>query len=59
MVEIPLHKFGLSREEGYIVQDLLTGECYSWKKAFNFVSLHPSTNPAHIFLVNSDVRSGI
>lgn len=53
MVEFPLSPFGLSEESSYIVQDLLTGECYHWKGSWNFVLLNPHTNPAHIFLLTS------
>lgn len=51
MVEVPLHRCGLAHDSEYVVQDLLTSECYSWRGVYNYVSLNPATNPAHIFLI--------
>lgn len=50
-VEVPLSLLGIPDNSSYIIEDLLTGECYEWKGSWNFVSLNPLTRPAHIFRV--------
>ncbi len=50
-VHVPLADFGIAENEPYVVEDLLTGEQFSWRGARNFVSLDPHHRPAHIFRI--------
>ena len=50
-VHVPLADFGIGENEPYVVEDLLTGERFSWCGARNFVSLNPHSRPAHIFRI--------
>lgn len=50
-VNIPIADFGIGESEPYVVDDLLTGERFSWRGARNFVSLNPHTRPAHILRI--------
>lgn len=50
-VEAPLEQFGDFGREHYEVDDLLTGARYVWHGRRNYVALHPSVQPAHIFRV--------
>lgn len=56
-VELPLHEFGLAPEHPYQVHDLLDGKRYLWSGQRNFIQLHPSTVPAHIFRLRRFQRS--
>ncbi len=50
-VHVPLEELGIGDRETYQVEDLLTGERFTWTGARNFVSLNPHTRPAHILRV--------
>ncbi|MFZ4682712.1 MAG: alpha-1,4-glucan--maltose-1-phosphate maltosyltransferase [Terrimicrobiaceae bacterium] len=50
-VRVPLADFGIGASETYQVEDLLTGERFTWTGERNFISLNPHTRPAHIFRV--------
>ncbi|GAT34281.1 starch synthase [Terrimicrobium sacchariphilum] len=50
-VHVPLEELGIGDRETYQVEDLLTGERFTWTGSRNFVSLNPHTRPAHIFRV--------
>lgn len=50
-VHIPLADFGIAENEAYVVEDLLTGECFTWRGSRNFIALNPHTRPAHIFRI--------
>ena len=50
-VHVPLADWGIGENEAFVVEDLLTGEKFSWRGARNFVSLNPHTRPAHIFRI--------
>jgi len=50
-VHVPLADFGIGESEAFVVEDLLTGEKFTWRGVRNFVSLNPHTRPAHIFRV--------
>jgi len=50
-VRVPLADFGIGESEAYVVEDLLTGERFSWRGSRNFVALNPHTRPAHIFRI--------
>ncbi len=47
-VHVPLEELGIGDRETYQVEDLLTGERFTWTGSRNFVSLNPHTRPAHI-----------
>ena len=48
-VELPLEELGLDPARPYAVEDLLCQTRYTWTGSRNYVELHPSTIPAHIF----------
>ncbi len=51
-VEVPLERFGISREMPYILEDLLLDETHVWRGSWNFVRLDPHAGrPAHLFRV--------
>lgn len=50
-VHVPLAAWGIGDTEPFEVEDLLTGERFSWVGARNFVSLQPHTRPAHVLRV--------
>ena len=50
-VHVPLADFEIGPAETYQVEDLLTGERFSWTGERNFIALNPHTRPAHIFRV--------
>jgi starch synthase (maltosyl-transferring) len=50
-VEWPLWEYGLPWDADYVVQDLLTGERWTWHGARNYVELDPSIRVAHVFHV--------
>lgn len=55
-VQVPIAMFGIGESETYQVEDLLSGEKFSWTGSRNFVSLDPHLRPAHIFRIRR--RSG-
>ncbi len=50
-LHVPLADFGIAEDEAYVVEDLLTGECFTWRGSRNFIALNPHTRPAHIFRI--------
>ena len=50
-IDIPMTELGLSPDAAYQVEDLLTGEIFSWKGARNYVSFDPMQRVAHILKV--------
>jgi len=50
-VHVPLAAWGIGEKETYQVEDLLTGERFSWTGERNFISLNHHTRPAHVFRV--------
>ncbi len=50
-VEVPLADFGIGAADPFVVEDLLTGDRFTWRGARNFVSLNPHTRPAHVFRI--------
>jgi starch synthase (maltosyl-transferring) len=50
-VEVPVEQFGDFGGDSYEVHDLLTDTRYVWHGKRNYVALHPSVQPAHIFRV--------
>jgi starch synthase (maltosyl-transferring) len=50
-IDLNLKQLGISHNETFDVEDLLTGIHYQWHDRSNYVALSPSTQPAHIFRV--------
>jgi len=51
LVSVPLESFGLSADDHYEVEDLLSKKIFAWKGEWNYVELDPATTPAHILRV--------
>jgi starch synthase (maltosyl-transferring) len=47
-VQVPVWELGLSHEQSYEMEDLLTGERYRWRGEWNWVRLDPSAAVAHV-----------
>ncbi len=47
-VHVPLAKFGVAEDETYDVEDLLTGERFTWKGSANYVWLDPAERVGHV-----------
>ncbi|HEX3817630.1 MAG TPA: hypothetical protein VHW03_05015, partial [Chthoniobacterales bacterium] len=50
-VHVPFEDFGELSGDSYEVQDLLTDAQYVWHGRRNYIALHPTVQPAHIFRV--------
>ena len=50
-IQVPTGELGISGDSGYQIEDLLTGEIFSWRGSRNFVSLDPSRRVAHILRI--------
>jgi starch synthase (maltosyl-transferring) len=50
-VHVPIEKYGISRDEEYRVEDLITGEVYVWRGSKNYVELNPEKEPAHLLRI--------
>lgn len=50
-VDVPIERFGLTEDQTYTVEDLLTDERYTWKGRRNFVRLFPESKPGHVLRV--------
>jgi starch synthase (maltosyl-transferring) len=48
MVHVPTDALGLDEDEWYEVEDLLTGERYTWRGQRNYVRLDPERQVAHV-----------
>jgi starch synthase (maltosyl-transferring) len=48
-IDLPLGELGLDPSQPYEVHDLVSDHRYTWHGPHNFVELHPSNLPAHIF----------
>jgi starch synthase (maltosyl-transferring) len=48
---LDLDQLGVSANESFIVEDLLSGAQYTWRN-HNYVALRPGIQPAHIFRVS-------
>lgn len=51
VVNVPLEVLGLAPDQGYDMEDLLTGTRYRWHGGRNYVRLDPAHEPAHVFRV--------
>ena len=47
-IDVPTGDLGLTPESSYQVEDLLTGEVFTWRGARNYVSLDPGARVAHL-----------
>ena len=56
-VNVALQKLGIEPDATYQVHDLLTDARYLWHGNRNYIELHPSAMPAHIFRVRRHIRS--
>jgi starch synthase (maltosyl-transferring) len=50
-VDVPVDEWGIGPDQPYVVQDLLTGERFTWRGRANWVRLDPTVRPAHVFRV--------
>jgi starch synthase (maltosyl-transferring) len=50
-VEVPLALLGLAPDQPFQVEDLLTGNRYTWRGSWNYVELNPQVTPAHVFRI--------
>jgi len=50
-IDVPTGDMGIPPNTWYQVEDLLTGEVFSWQGARNFISLDPAQRVAHIFRI--------
>jgi starch synthase (maltosyl-transferring) len=48
---VPIESFQIDAADPYQVEDLITGERFTWRGGRNFVMLDPYSRPAHIFRV--------
>lgn len=48
MVHVPTGDLGLTEEQSYEVEDLLTGMRYTWRGSRNYVRLDPAVQPGHV-----------
>ena len=51
MVHVPLQALHLDSDSDFVVEDLLSGERYTWRGACNYVRLDPSERVGHVFRV--------
>jgi starch synthase (maltosyl-transferring) len=56
-VSLDLAKLGIEAGATYQVHDLLTESRYLWNGSRNYVELHPTAIPVHIFRVRRHIRS--
>jgi starch synthase (maltosyl-transferring) len=50
-IDVPTGDLGLAPDSTYEVEDLLTGEVFTWRGARNYVSLDPAARIAHILRI--------
>ena len=55
MIHLPLAALGLAADQPYVVEDLLSGERYTWRGPRNYVRLDPAVRVGHVLRV---VRGG-
>jgi starch synthase (maltosyl-transferring) len=48
---VPIESFSIEAADPYQVEDLITGDKYTWRGRRNFVMLDPHSRPAHVFRV--------
>lgn len=50
-IELDLRHLGVTHDQPFDVEDLLTGTHYTWNGRSNYVALRPDVMPAHVFRV--------
>jgi len=50
-IDLDLKLLGISYDQNFDVEDLLTGSHYTWRDRSNYVALRPNVMPAHVFRV--------
>ena len=50
-IDLDLDRLGLTDDQEFLVEDLLTGARYAWRGKRNYVGLKPDSQPAHILRV--------
>ena len=50
-IDVPTGDLGLPPDSSYQIEDLLTGEVFTWRGARNYVSLDPNGRVAHILRI--------
>lgn len=50
-LRFPLELFGLPHTQQFMVEDLLSGNSFTWNGEWNFIELNPHHMPVHIFSV--------
>lgn len=50
-VKVPINWLGINPGSTYIMHDLLSGNRYTWHHEWNYVELHPSLMPVHVFRI--------
>jgi starch synthase (maltosyl-transferring) len=50
-IQVPRQRLGLTGKINLKLQDLITGESYTWTQEWNFVELEPNKMPFHLFKV--------
>ena len=50
-IDLDLKLLGISYDQNFDVEDLLTGTHYTWRDRSNYVALRPNVMPAHVFRV--------
>jgi starch synthase (maltosyl-transferring) len=54
-VHVPIEALGIGHDEDYRMEDLLTGEKFTWRGPRNYVALDPHNRPAHVFRIRRQV----
>jgi starch synthase (maltosyl-transferring) len=52
-IKLDVAKLGLSDDQHFTVEDLLTGSKYNWRGQWNYVALRPGVQPAHVLRVDN------
>ena len=50
-IDLDLKRLGISYNQNFVVEDLLTGVSYTWRDRSNYVALRPEVQPAHVFRI--------
>jgi starch synthase (maltosyl-transferring) len=50
-VKVPLYYLKMNPGSSYVVHDLITGARYNWHHEWNYIELHPSLMPVHVFRI--------
>jgi len=53
---VPVERYGISSDQEYWVEELITGKFYLWQGRENYVRLDPYKEPAYIFKIRLDKK---